>query len=255
MSIDLNDPRARQMFLANMSQQPTTSQMAQTQAQGPESLAEFTRLLSGDLSGSLTGGDKLLALSALMRSATRSGRRAGLTPQQVMGQLQQQKVAELQNRMALQQMQQQKQFRNQFLATLPENERQFARILPDAQLAEYVMKRNADPELTSFAKDLRMRNIDINSPQGQQLYTQYIQNKIDPIIEMDTPSGRKFVGRESEYFRRFGGGAPSPTVPSPRTKEEYDALPPGTEFIAPDGSRRQKPGGQTGAPTSSGGFR
>ena len=106
MSIDLNDPRARQMFLANMSEQPTTSQMQQPQAQGPDSLAEFTRLLGGDLSGSLTGGDKLLALSALMRSATRSGRRAGLTPQQVMGQLQQQKVAELQNRMALQGMQQ-----------------------------------------------------------------------------------------------------------------------------------------------------
>jgi hypothetical protein len=80
--------------------------MAQPQAQGPDSLAEFTRLLGGDLSGSLTGGDKLLALSALMRSATRSGRRAGLTPQQVMGQLQQQKVAEVQNRMALQGMQQ-----------------------------------------------------------------------------------------------------------------------------------------------------
>ena len=139
-----------------MMQQPMAPQMAQPQAQGPDSIAQLTKLLSGDLSGSLTGGDKLLALAALMRSATRSGRRAGLTPQQVMGQLQQQKVAEVQNRMALQQMQQQKQFRDQFLATLPENERQFARILPDAQLAEYVTKRNAGPELTAFAKDLRM---------------------------------------------------------------------------------------------------
>ena len=135
MSIDLNDPRARQMFLANMSEQPTTSQMQQPmtpqmqqpQAQGPDSLAEFTRLLGGDLSGSLTGGDKLLALSALMRSATRSGRRAGLTPQQVMGQLQQQKVAEVQNRMAVEQMrakmaqeQRQEQAMAQFVSTLPE---------------------------------------------------------------------------------------------------------------------------------------
>ena len=220
----------------------------------PQSLNDLTRLtqvMGGDLSGSLTGGDKLLALAALMRSATRSGRRAGLTPQQVMGQLQQQQVAELQNRMALQQMQQQKQFRDQFLATLPENERQFARILPDAQLAEYVTKRNAGPELTAFAKDLRMRNIDVNSPLGQELYMQYIQNKIDPIVEMDTPSGRKFVGRESEYFRRFGGGSERRIT----SKAEYDALPPGTEFIAPDGVRRVKPGGQTGASASSGGFR
>jgi hypothetical protein len=249
------------MVLPFLSQAGTTAANAAdmpavgADTQQANSLAELTRLLGGDLSASLTGGDKLLALSALMRSATRSGRRAGLTPQQVMGQLQQQKVAEMQNRMALQQMQQQKQFRNQFLATLPENERQFARILPDAQLAEYVMKRNAGPELTSFAKDLRMRNIDINSLQGQELYAQYIKNKIDPIIEMDTPSGKKFVGRESEYFRRFGGGAPSPTVPAPKTKQEYDALPPGTEFIDPNGTRRTKPGGQTGATAPSGGFR
>lgn len=73
-------------------------------AQGPDNLAQLTKLLGGDLSGSLTGGDKLLALAALMRSATRSGRRAGLTPQQVMGQLQQQKVAEVQNRMQIEQL-------------------------------------------------------------------------------------------------------------------------------------------------------
>ena len=108
-------------------QQPMTPQMQQPQAQGPDSLAEFTRLLGGDLSGSLTGGDKLLALSALMRSATRSGRRAGLTPQQVIGQLQQQKVAEVQNRMAVEQMrakmaqeQRQEQAMAQFVSTLPE---------------------------------------------------------------------------------------------------------------------------------------
>ena len=111
-------------------QQPMTPQMQQPQAQGPDSLAEFTRLLGGDLSGSLTGGDKLLALSALMRSATRSGRRAGLTPQQVMGQLQQQKVTELQNRMAVEQMrakmaqeQRQQQFLSKYSEALPEDMR------------------------------------------------------------------------------------------------------------------------------------
>lgn len=72
--------------------------------QAPATLAEMTRLLGGDLSGSLTSGDKLLALSGLLRSATRSGRRAGLTPQQVIGDIRQQKLAELQNRMAVEQM-------------------------------------------------------------------------------------------------------------------------------------------------------
>jgi len=100
------------MVLPFLSQAGTTAANAAdmpavgADTQQANSLAELTRLLGGDLSASLTGGDKLLALSALMRSATRSGRRAGLTPQQVMGQLQQQKVAEVQNRMALQSMQQ-----------------------------------------------------------------------------------------------------------------------------------------------------
>ena len=118
-------------------QQPMTPQMQQPQAQGPDSLAEFTRLLGGDLSGSLTGGDKLLALSALMRSATRSGRRAGLTPQQVMGQLQLQKVAEMQNRMAVEQMRakmvQEQQLRQAVEAhsqTLPEDQRMGFLALP-----------------------------------------------------------------------------------------------------------------------------
>lgn len=131
MAIDINDPRARQMLLAGMPQQPMMQQpmapqMAQPQAQGPDNLAQLTKLLGGDLSGSLTGGDKLLALAALMRSATRSGRRAGLTPQQVMGQLQQQKVAEVQNRLQIEQLraaeaqrQQQEQAMSQFVSTLP----------------------------------------------------------------------------------------------------------------------------------------
>lgn len=236
----------------------------QTETQNaPDTLAEMTRLLGGDLSGSLTSGDKLLALSGLLRSATRSGRRAGLTPEQVIGGIRQQKLAELQNRMAVEQaqtartqQQQQRQFREQFLATLPEQERRAVSFLNDTALQEYAVKRMQGPELTAFAKDLRMRNIDVNSPQGQELYMQYIQNKVDPVVEMETPSGQKFIGRESEYFRRYGGKAPATSSGQrPITKAEYDALPPGTEFTAPDGVRRVKPGGQTGAAAPSGNFR
>jgi len=102
-------------------------------AQGPESTAQLMKLLGGDLSGSLTGGDKLLALAALMRSATRSGRRAGLTPQQVMGQLQQQKVAEVQNRLTVEQLradkaqrQQQVQMVNEYAGALEDPQQRAA---------------------------------------------------------------------------------------------------------------------------------
>ncbi len=230
--------------------------------QTPDTLAEMTRLLGGDLSGSLTSGDKLLALSGLLRSATRSGRRAGITPEQVIGNLRQQKLAELQNRMTVEQaqtartqQQQQRQFRAQFLATLPEQERRAVSFLNDTALQEYAVKRQQAPELTAFAKDLKQANIDPNSPEGLRLYRQYIENRADPIVEVPTPGGGEFVGPRSEYFRRFGGGAPSPDIPAPKTKQEYDALPPGTEFIDPNGTRRTKPGGQTGASAPSGSFR
>ncbi len=112
-------------------------------------LTEMTRLLSGDLSGSLTGGDKLLALSGLLRSATRSGRRAGLTPEQVIGNLRQQKLAELQNRMAVEQLRvqaatekAQREARDAFIKRLPtEEQRAEARLLPLSAFEEIAKER------------------------------------------------------------------------------------------------------------------
>jgi hypothetical protein len=111
-------------------QTPTVAPMpVQPQPQGPDSLAEMTRLLSGDLSGSLTSGDKLLALSGLLRSATRSGRRAGLTPQQVISDLQKQKIGEVQNRLAIEQLRMAETQRRQQLAMV----NQYAGALEDPQ--------------------------------------------------------------------------------------------------------------------------
>lgn len=100
--VAMTAPMAPRMMAAPMAAGAAPAAPAATQ--GPDTLAQLTQLLGGDLSGSLSSGDKLLALSGLLRSATRSGRRAGITPQQVIGQLQQQKVSELQNRMAVEQL-------------------------------------------------------------------------------------------------------------------------------------------------------
>ena len=127
-------------------------------AQGPDNLAQLTKLLGGDLSGSLTGGDKLLALAALMRSATRSGRRAGLTPQQVMGQLQQQKIAEVQNRMQIEQLraaeaqrQQQEQAMSQFVSTLPPDKQALFPGL-DAEGKQAMLKEHLSPQPFQIVK-------------------------------------------------------------------------------------------------------
>jgi hypothetical protein len=140
-------------------QTPTVAPMpVQPQPQGPDSLAEMTRLLSGDLSGSLTSGDKLLALSGLLRSATRSGRRAGLTPQQVISDLQRQKIGEVQNRLAIEQMraqaaarQQQEQAMAQFAATLPPEKQALFPGL-DAEGKTAMLKEHLSPQPFQIVK-------------------------------------------------------------------------------------------------------
>ena len=68
------------------------------------------------------------------------------------------------------------------------------------------------------------------------------------------PGGGFYSGSE-EGLTRILGGQPAPTnvqkgpPRQPTTKEEFDKLPPGAIFIDPNGVTREKPGGQTGAPS------
>ena len=109
-------------------------------------------------------------------------------------------------------------------------------------------------EMTAFQKNLMAAGIDPASPRGRMLSEQFAINQADPLVEVETPNRGKFVGPRSEYFRRYGEGAPAPsTVPAPKSEAEYNALAPGAQYRAPDGSLKVK-GGQTGA-APSGGFR
>jgi hypothetical protein len=67
-------------------------------------------------------------------------------------------------------------------------------------------------ELTAFQKNLKAAGIDPESPRGIALSEAFAINQADPLVEMETPSGGKFVGPRSEYFNRYGGNAPAPTV-------------------------------------------
>lgn len=70
-------------------------------------------------------------------------------------------------------------------------------------------------KLTSFQQNLRAAGIDENSPEGIEKARQFVDLQIDPIVEMVTPNGEKFVGRESAYFNRFGTNAAAPKVKAP----------------------------------------
>ncbi len=69
-------------------------------------------------------------------------------------------------------------------------------------------------DMTGFQKDLVAAGIDPNSPEGKARATEYVSLKTDPLVEMETPSGSKFIGRQSEYFARYGRNAPAPSVKS-----------------------------------------
>lgn len=275
MSIDLNDPRARQMFLANMSEQPTTSQMQQPQAQGPDSLAEFTRLLGGDLSGSLTGGDKLLALSALMRSATRSGRRAGLTPQQVIGQLQQQKVAELQNRIQVEQLRRDQEQQRQramvvqaYTANMtPDQASRFQYLLTPEQQSEvakqaYVNKELAaaglqpgTPEFSEGQRRLTSQGRFVQEPDGSFSFAPGVN--LSDLVGSARPAATPPTSRQgpelsaTEFMRVVRSRSDPQTavewaarnniVVRPATPQEARMLPSGTPIMLPDGTMGRVP--------------
>lgn len=67
-------------------------------------------------------------------------------------------------------------------------------------------------ELTAFQKNQKAAGVDPKSPEGIAQSKQFLDLQIDPIVEMVTPDNIKFVGPRSEYFRRYGGAAPEPTV-------------------------------------------
>lgn len=65
-------------------------------------------------------------------------------------------------------------------------------------------------EMTGFQKDLIAAGVDPTSEEGRVKAREYVSLKVDPIVQMPTPSGGQFIGRQSEYYRMFGGGAPAP---------------------------------------------
>jgi hypothetical protein len=117
-------------------------------------------------------------------------------------------------------------------------------------LYDKIWNASGSNELTAFQKNLVAAGIEPNSERGRQMAEQFAVNQADPLVELETPSGGKFVGPRSEYFRIYGADAPRPNVvPSPKSQAEYEALAPGTQYRAPDGSLKVK-GGQTGSKPS-----
>lgn len=173
---------------------------------------KMAQIMQGNLSGQLSGSDKLLALSSLLRSVSR-GRTQ--TPDQVFQNIQQQKFQEVQGRLQIDQLRKQAEQQAQLGAVKAQYVAQLEQTNP--QLARAVQLMSAD----DFAKLI------------------IEQNKAkDPTRLAFDPLGRPrdpYSGAVVNPSARLRG------LPTVSSDEEYNALASGAEFVDPDGNIRSKP--------------
>ena len=173
---------------------------------------QLAQVMQGNLAGQLSGGDKLMALSALLRSVSR-GRTQN--PEQVLQGLQQQKAQEIQSRIQIDQLRKQAEQQAQLAAVKAQYISQLEQTNP--QLARAVQLMNAD----DFAKLV----IEQNKPQAPTRLA------FDPLGRPRDP----FTGAIVNPAARLQG------LPTVATDADFEALPSGSDFVDPEGNIRRKP--------------
>lgn len=127
---------------------------------GLSDLELLGRASRGDLSGGLSSGDKLIALSNLMRSMTRSGREAGITPGDVVGNIQKQQIDAIKNRLAIEQMKAEQAQRAALrasqaalVATLPKTFQDQAAAMDPEKLGAYLSTLRMNPSYKNVTEN------------------------------------------------------------------------------------------------------
>lgn len=185
-----------------------TAQPAETMTDAEK----MAQIMQGNLSGQLSGSDKLLALSSLLRSVSR-GRTQN--PEQAFQNIQQQKLQEVQGRLQIEQFRKQAEQKAKMDAAKAQYVAQLEQTNP--QLARAVQLMSAD----DFAKLI------------------IEQNKAkDPTRLAFDPLGRP---RDPYTGAIVNPSARLQNLPTVASDEEYNALPSGTQFVDPDGNIRSKP--------------
>jgi hypothetical protein len=173
---------------------------------------KLAQVMGGNLSGTLTGADKLMGLSALLKSVSRGSQ---TSPQQAIAQLQQQKSAELQNRITIDQARKSAEKQAELNAVKTQYVTELEKTNP--QLARAVRIMSAD----NFEKLI------------------IEQNKAkDPTRLAFDALGR---GRNPFTGAVVNASAVLQGLPTVSSDEQFDKLPSGTDFVDLDGNIRRKP--------------
>lgn len=141
---------------------PAAGASAATPATGsqPDLTNRLLQIMSGQLGGTLTGGEKLSALGALLKSVSRGSQ---ITPQQVMQGIQQQKMAEVQGALQIQQLRkaaaekaQSDALKAEYVSQLGETNPQLARaiaLMSPEKFADFIIEQNKAKDPTRLAFD------------------------------------------------------------------------------------------------------
>lgn len=157
-------------------------------------------MTGGKFSDTLSGGDKLLALSALLGSVARGSK---TTPQEVVADIRKQQMQRLEAQVMSDRMQAQAQARQAFLKTLPENERNMFMLLDADSQMKYMLEKQKGREQTDTEKKLIAAGIDPASPEGQRILKNVAAAQ--GILNVSGPAGSVF----KEAYQVVSG-APAP---------------------------------------------
>lgn len=173
---------------------------------------KLAQVMGGNLKGTLTSADKLMGLSALLKSVSRGSK---TTPQEAIAQIQQQKSAELQNRLTIdqarknaEQQAQLKTVKAEYVAQLQKTNPQLARavqFMSSDDFAKLIIEQNKAKDPTRLAFDALGR--------GRDPYSGAVVNPSAVLQNLPLVAG----------------------------DEQYNALASGTQFVDPDGNIRRKP--------------
>lgn len=219
---------------------------------GQESTYEkYLRVMSGgNFADTLSGADKLMALSALLGSVTRGSK---TSPQKVIADLRKAQLGKLEAEVQGEAIKLNLKAQKEFIDSLPENERRMAMLLDNDKLQEYMIKRMAGREETDAEKKLRAAGIDPLSQEGQRILKNVAASQ--GIISVTGPAGTTYVQASDVVLG--GSGAPNQGTQIPQKAIDDLRAGKGTveqfEAVFGKGTARQYLGGGSGNAT--GGFR
>lgn len=179
-------------YQPNLMNSTATPMSGVADAAAPDLTNRLLQVLGGNLGGTLSGGEKLSALGALLKSVSRGSQ---TSPQQVMQAIQQQKLAEAQTALQIQELRKaaaEKAQRDAFVQrgaaqiTDPA-ERDFLMSLSDKGREEYLIKKMApkDYGATSAEKEA----VSLGLKPGSPAFKAYITQRYSQPQFIQTPQG------------------------------------------------------------------